>query len=178
MNKAANFRQLLREFKSSEEGVYAVEAALLAPVLIFFTMLAINFGMAYNMKLRLVTAAGAGIAYAQKNGASVTPSTFASFTNSIAGVVQSSANFGGTPPMVDVRINNSSGSAAGQYYCVTGSPPAWSQAADASTNCGNGVTASQFVTLTLSTSANNFFPTAGIVGSVIQEQETIVARIQ
>jgi len=178
MSVAANLRRALGEFKS-EGGSFAVEAALLAPVLVFFVMLTINFGVAYNTKLRLVTAAGAGMAYAQKNGASVTTAEdVASLVASITKVVQNSADFS-VPPKVAVSFNNASdGSAADGYYCINGAPAVWSRADGASSQCGNNVTAGKFVTLTLSTDVNSIFPTDGIVGAFIPLQETIVARVQ
>jgi len=176
MSVFARLRRAVGRFKC-ESGAMAVEFAFVAPVLIFFILLTVNFGFAYNMKLRLVTAAGAGIAYAQENGASVTSSNFASFADSIAKVVQSSADFGSAPVKVAVSINNTAdGSAADQIYCVSGSPPVWSQMG-AAPDCGNGVAGGKFVTLTLSTSVDSIFPTNGIIGTLIPLQETIIAKL-
>ena len=162
-----------------DSGSMAVEFALVAPVLIVLVMGTISFGIAFNMKLRLLTAAGAGVAYAQLNGASVTPSEFASFADSVTKTIYGAADFGSAPPKVIVSFNNTSdGSAADGYYCADGSPPVWRQMADASSDCGNNVKAGKFVTLTLSTQVDNILPTSPLVGNVIQLKETVTARVQ
>jgi len=178
MSIAVNIQAALGKFRS-ESGSFAVEAALVAPALIFFVMLAINFGMAYNMRLQLVTAAGAGVAYAQNNPDSASSSNFAQYAANITTVAQNSANFGSTPVKVAVSVNNTpDGSAADDSYCVKGSPPTWTKATGTSTDCGSGVTPGKFVTLTLSATVTSIFPTDGIVGTFIPLREKIIARVQ
>ncbi|MCL2713429.1 MAG: pilus assembly protein [Alphaproteobacteria bacterium] len=166
--------RILAEFVSDDASM-AVEFALVAPILIVFVMLTISFGMAYNIQLRLETAAGAAIAYAQKNA--VTHASFGTFATGVTKVAQAAANFD-SALTVEVDVNNTSdGSAADTPYCVDGTPPVWRAMSDASASCGNNVTAGQFVTVKLSTTANSFLPTAGVVGSVIPLSETITARM-
>ena len=181
MSMVKTTRRVLGEFRSAENGSMAVEFALVGPVLIFFVMLTINFGMAYNAKLHLVTAAAAGAAYAERNGTSLTPESFPAFAKSLTATAQSTYKSGQAPPAVDVLINNSSGSsAADDYYCISGSPASLNKAQpnSAFADCGNDTRPGKFVTLKLSTDFDFPLPTTGIVGSVVSLQETLTVRVQ
>ncbi len=162
----------------SERGIAAVEFALLAPVVSLILMLVVDFGFAFNTQLRLISAAAAGAQYIQKNGASLTSSNFSAFATSVTSVVTTVSGLS-PAPTVTVKINNTTdGSGAGKYYCVSGSPPSWTQVSSSSSSCASNLYGGQYVTLTVSTTLTNIFPTDPIVSSVFPLQETIIVRVQ
>jgi len=175
MNRATALKRRLCAALTSDSGSMAVEFALVAPILIFFVMLTISFGMAYNMQLRLESAAAAAIAYAQRNP--VTQANFAAFAQTVTTIAQGAADF--DPPLqVAVSVNNTSdGAAADTAYCVDGPPPTWRAMPSISSDCGNNTTAGQFVTVKLATQVGSYLPTSGVVGSFIPLSETIIARM-
>ena len=162
----------------SDEGIAAVEFALLAPVVSVILMLVVDFGFAFNTQLRLISAAAAGAQYIQKNGAALTSSNFSAFATSVTSVVTTVSGLSPAPTVV-VKINNTTdGSGAGKYYCASGSPPSWTQVSSASASCSTDLYGGQFVTLTVSTTLTNIFPTDPVVSSVFPLQETVIVRVQ
>ena len=141
-------------------------------------MLVVDFGFAFNTQLRLISAAAAGAAIHPEK-------------RSVPDVVQllrlrDLGHLGGDDglrlepaPTVTVKINNTTdGSGAGKYYCVSGSPPSWTQVSSSSSSCASNLYGGQYVTLTVSTTLTNIFPTDPIVSSVFPLQETIIVRVQ
>lgn len=162
----------------SDKGIAAVEFALLAPVVSLILMLVVDFGFAFNTQLRLISAAAAGAQYIQKNGTALTSSSFSAFATSVTSVVTTVSGLS-TAPTVVVKINNTTdGSGAGKYYCVAGSPPTWTQVSSSTSSCTTSVYGGQYVTLTVSTTLTNMFPTDPIVSSVFPLQETVIVRVQ
>lgn len=173
----AHLRRCIALLKSSD-AVAAVEFALISPLLILILMIATDFGMAYNAKLKLLSALAAGAQYIQVNGTSLTSSSFANFSSAVSAVVTSTGNFP-TTPTVSVAINNTTdGSAAGTYYCVSSSPPTWTKASSSTSVCSANLTAGQFVTLSVSLTLTNVFPGNPIAGSVFPLSESIIVRVK
>jgi Flp pilus assembly protein TadG len=164
-------------FCSDRRGIAAVEFALLLPVLSAFLIFVADFGLAFNVKLKLLSAIAAGAQYAQTNGSSLTTSNFAAFSTAVTTVIQGVAG-SSTDITVTTKINNSTdGSNAGSYYCVSGSSPTWTTAASSSTTCGTDLTAGRFVTITVTGSCNTIFTKDPVVGSLIELSETIIVRV-
>lgn len=168
----------MRAILAADRGLAVVEFALLSPLMILVLLLAVDFGVAFNMQLRLLSAVAAGAQYIQNNGTALTASGFSRFADSVETVVKQSADLVVTPT-VSVAVNNTAdGSAAGGYYCVDGSPPTFTQMASAGSSCGNDVTAGKYVTLKVALSLSTVFPTDPVVGTVFPLHETIIVRVK
>ncbi len=125
--------------------VAAVEFALLAPVFVLMFAGIVDLGNALWTWCRLEEAVAAGTGFALVNGgvnaSDVNSVNGQSLASDIAGIVANSAIIGShtTPASVTVVVNNGpattitngvssnsgTASAADSYYCLTGSPPAW-----------------------------------------------------
>ena len=171
-------RHLVRRFLRSQKGVVALEFALMAPLLISIFMLLVDFGIAMNTKLKLLSALSAGAQYAQNYGTSLTSSNFSTFASQLSTFVSCAADLKSTPT-ITVKINNTTdGSAAGNWYCVSGTTPSWTQVASSTSQCATNLTAGKFVTLTISTTLSSAFPTDPIVGQFFSLQQSILVRVQ
>ena len=125
--------------------VAAVEFALLAPVFVLMFAGIVDLGNALWTWCRLEEAVAAGTGFALVNGgvnaSDVNSVNGQNLASDIAGIVANSAIIGShtTPASVTVVVNNGpattitngvssnsgTASAADSYYCLTGSPPAW-----------------------------------------------------
>jgi Flp pilus assembly protein TadG len=163
-------------------GVAAVEFGLLAPTLVMVFAGTVTVGDAVAVQTRLDGAVAAGINYALVNQSKVSASTNPNTNNAyavdlasaIATLVSTSA--GGTAANVTVVVNNgptvtiSGGTTttggttanANLYYCLTGSPSAWTWGTSATSSggaCSGSGTYGKFVTVTANYAFTPFFAT-------------------
>lgn len=153
-----------RGLGSDRSGLAALEFALMAPILSTLFIGSVDAAQLYMAQLQLASAIYAGSNYAIANAASATSSAGAAYAAAIATIVGNANGTGWASGTVVVNngptvtfsggTNTASGtvSNANYFYCLTGSPGAWSWGAEqtsATVSCGtNQPTAGKFVTIT------------------------------
>ncbi len=155
------FSSLLAGLARDRSGVAAVEFGLLLPVFALVCVGAIDFGLAFDAKLRLATAVGEGAQFAFLNGASVQASQ-------VQTVVQSASTL--SPLSVTVTYSPNS------CYCLAGSPVALT-AQTCGSNCANGTPAGKYVSIAATYTYPAIFPTYALLANPVLT-ETVTARVQ
>jgi hypothetical protein len=157
---------------SCNAGVAALELGLLAPVLIVLLIAMSDFSVVYHKQMQLSAALAAGAEYAftagqTETGAALT-SDVTNFVNTVSAVTLSS-----------VSASYNGGLIAADYYCVKGSPPAYSGPYVSGYPCadGSGSTAGKYISISGSFTYTaifhadqHFFPTAFT--------QTVLVRLQ
>ncbi len=155
-------------------GVAAVEAALMAPLLITLMIASIDFGAAFLSKAQIAQALASAAEYATAAGQNqVANATIVTNATTYAKALTSS--FLGTPTAT-VKINN--GGVTGSICCV-GS--AWSCSASASASasftCSDGSPPGNYITIQVSYPFKAYFSVdTRLTGKTLSD--TIVARLQ
>lgn len=124
---------LTRFLRRRNRGVAAVEFAVAAPVMLFFLGGMVDFGLAYYGQSQLAGAVAAGAEYAILTGPTATQANIQSVVQNAAGLSHLTVTVTGLSPTA--------------CYCVTGSPPALTATACA-TSCSNGATAGTYAFIT------------------------------
>jgi len=162
MRWRACLKHVLRVMAPREnDGVAAVEFAILSTI--FLTLLAgtIDIGLMLYTEFQLDSAVDSGAQYALNNAAMVgsNPTTLSSNVSSIVNNLNGSSWATST-----VNVNN--GNDSTHCYCPSGSPGNWSwgSAVTCGSTCpgGSGI-AGQFVTIIANRSISALFPTFGFV---------------
>jgi Flp pilus assembly protein TadG len=160
-----------------DEGLAAIEFAMLLPVYLLILVGAVDMGGMLYTSYQLESAVAAGSEYAALNSANVNGTNGATLASSIAGIVE---NANGSAWANDtVVVNNgpavtvtggsvsSSGTAtnANSCYCPAGSPPnwVWGGAATCGSTCAGGSQAGKFVTITGSVTYTPLLSTFGLI---------------
>ena len=157
-------------------GVAAVEFAILAPVFgLVFAGMADLGGVLYT-QFRLNAAVSAGANYALINAASVSSTSGATLSSTIAAVVENNAGSNwandtvvvnnGPSTTITSGASSSSGTAsnADSCYCPTlSSTIAWGSAATCGSSCAGGGLAGKFVTISATRTYQPLFSSYGIV---------------
>ncbi len=165
-----------RRIGSNKDGVAAVEFAVLAPVFgLVFAGMADLGGVLYT-QFRLNAAVSAGANYALINAASVSSTSGATLSSTIAAVVENNAGSNWANDTVVVNngpsttITSGASSAGGtassadSCYCPTlSSTIAWGAAVTCGSACAGGGLAGKFVTITASRTYQPLFSNYGIV---------------
>jgi Flp pilus assembly protein TadG len=170
----------LRAIPTDRRGMAAVEFGLLAPLLMALAALALDFGYAFNIKLKVVSATSAAAQYAFQNGQSISASTLATFQHNVTSVAQSTAGMA-SPPSVTVLFNNAADSSAvGSYLCPTGyAPVAWTSTGSGGATCPGGVVQSgKYVTITVTSTMRSLFQPDPVLGTLITASDTAIVRVQ
>ncbi|MHB8527969.1 MAG: TadE/TadG family type IV pilus assembly protein [Caulobacteraceae bacterium] len=167
----------LRAILGREEGVAAVEFAILAPIFgLIFAGMADLGGVLYT-QFRLNAAVSAGANYAIVNASSVNSTNGANLASTIASVVESNAGVNWADDAIVVNngpsttvtggtaSSSGTGSNADDCYCPTGSSNAvtWGSSAVCGSSCAGGGLAGKFVTITASRTYHPLFSNYGIV---------------
>ena len=166
----------LRKLRQRNDGVSAVEFAVLAPILLFILAATLDFGMVLYARFNLNEAVSASINYAMVSATNVSFMNGASLATSLAAIIPSA--FG-----ANVVINNgpatqrtggattTSGTAtnADLCYCPTlsGTAISWGSSATCASACSKGGVAGKFVAVTAIESYTPLFSNYGIVQSGI-----------
>lgn len=160
--------RILRE--RADDGVAAVEFALLATVFLIFLAGVVDVGSFIYTTAQLDAAVNAGAQYAENNAALVA-SNAASLSSDIAGVVDNTNGTGWATSTVNV---NNSNDATG-CYCPIGSPGSWSWGSSVTCQsaCGGGGVAGQFVTITATRNFTSLFPSFGFTPSTISRSAIV-----
>jgi Flp pilus assembly protein TadG len=170
------------------QGLAAIEFAMLVPVYLLILVGAVDMGGMLYSSYQLESAVAAGSEYAAVNAANVNGTSGTTLASSIAGIVE---NANGSASANDtVVVNNgpsvtvtggsvsSGGTAtnANSCYCPTGSPPNWSwgSAATCGSTCGSGGQAGKFVTITASVAYSPLLSTFGLIKNGILTQNAAV----
>jgi len=174
-------RRVFRRSRLGKDGIAAVEFALLAPVFILFLALLLDLGLAYNTKLKVVSATAAAAQFAFLNGQSMTASGAPAFLTNVSSVATAAADLT-VAPTVTVTFNNASdGSNASNYYCVSGSSPtsvAWTSTGTTSSTCGGSVMSGKFVSIVVSATTSTLLYSSSTIGSIITEQDAAIVRVE
>jgi len=151
-------------------GSASVELALLAPMfLLFFTGIT-DLSMIFHKQLQLSAVLTAGGEYGFTAGQSETGTALA--TDVVNFVKTLSGN---TLTTVTATYNN--GLVAADYYCVSGSPAAYSGPYAAGTLCADGSTAGKFLSITGAFAYTAMFGADAAFASKTFSQ-TVVVRLQ
>lgn len=174
---------------SDRSAIAALEFALVAPLLSTLFIGSVDAAQVYSAELKLSAAIYAGTNYAIVNQANTTSTggaTLASAIASIVGNINGSGWASGT-----VVVNNgptvtfaggastSSGTAANadNYYCLTGTPGAWTWGTPQTSNttsCGtNQPTAGKFITISASYQVNPILLGLGFSNGTITQQVAV-----
>lgn len=172
-------RNLRPRFLRNRDGIAAVEFALVAPIFLAFLGLLIDFGAAFNTRMKLSTAVAAAGQYAFAQGQGVSANTAATLITSVSTIAQNASNLS-PAPAVTVRINNAAdGSNADSFYCLSGyNPVAWSSTGNTAASCGSSVTSGKFVTITMSASRTYWFLPSSIAKKLAVLTDTAIVRVQ
>jgi len=138
--------------KSGEAGVAAMEFGLLLPVLVVIFLGIADFSVAYHDQLQLSSALASAADYAFTQGQTESGSTLTTdvtnFVNTVSSIPLSAAS---------ATYNN--GGSATSCYCVTGSPPTYTETTCGATcTDGSGSTAGKYVSISASFSFTPLFP--------------------
>jgi Flp pilus assembly protein TadG len=151
-------------------GSASLELALVAPVfLLFFTGIA-DLSMIFHKQLQLSSALTAGGEYGFTAGQSETGTAL---TTDVVNFVKTIA--GNTLSTVTASYNN--GLVAADYYCISGSPAAFSGPYPAGTVCADGSTAGKFLSITGAFTYTAMFGADQAFASKTFSQ-TVVVRLQ
>jgi Flp pilus assembly protein TadG len=177
----------LRRLLAHEQGVSAVEFAVVAPLFCLVFVGMIDFGGVIIAKMGLDGATSAGANYALTRSAEVTAGDSATLAGNIASVVGSDSgatvtvvvNNGATVNRVN-GVNSASGSAANAAlcYCPTrsGDTITWGSAVACGDPCATGgVTSGRFILISAS---NSYQPVFSDYGFVSDGQVQAIAMVQ
>ncbi|HEY5046448.1 MAG TPA: TadE/TadG family type IV pilus assembly protein [Rhizomicrobium sp.] len=171
-----------------DEGLAAIEFALVVPVFLLILVGAVDLGGMLYTSYQLETAVAAGAEYAALNGSNVNSTSGATLASSIAGVVENAngatwANDSvvvndGPSVTVTAGVVSSGGTAsnANSCYCPTGSPPnwVWGSAATCNSICATGGQAQQFVMITATRAYTPLLSTFGLIKNGTLSQNATV----
>jgi len=134
-------------------AVAALEAALMAPVLVWLLIFTVDFGLYLYAKMRLSNAVSAGAAYALANGqlvsansagcSSATPPclTVSGFRSNVSTIVQNATSLGITTPTVYYNTSAASGMDTNTIYANCYCPDvALTAASQTAVACGTACT--------------------------------------
>lgn len=153
--------RVLSSLAGDRSGVAAVEFALLLPVFALICVGAIDFGLAFDAKLKLSNAVGEGAQFAFLTGTTVQSAQ-------VQTVVQGATTL--SPLVVNVNYNSAA------CYCPAGSPAALS-AQTCGTSCPNGYPAGKYATITATYAYQPIFPSYALLANPTLS-ESAVARVQ
>jgi Flp pilus assembly protein TadG len=146
----------------ANEGVAAIEFALLATLFLIILAGTVNLGLLLYTASQLDAAVSAGAQYAENNHANLSglQSTITTLVDNVNGTNWASST---------VNVNNNDFTTT-DCYCPTGTPTknwSWGSKYTCGSVCANGGVAGQFVTIiaTPTESFSAFLPTFGIVKS-------------
>lgn len=173
------FLRHLGQFRRDRLAVAAVEFGLLAPLWLTLIEIAIDFGQAFYLKLRVAIALNTAAQYAFLNAQSLGPQFVTSFLANVQTVALTAANLTQTPT-VTVLLNNAASAAnAANYYCVSGtSPVVYTSTGSSSASCGGSLKSGKFVTITIAGSMPTFLLYDPILGSTINVVDSVIVRFQ
>lgn len=155
------FRCQLRRFLRRDNGVSAIEFALVAPILLMLLAAVVDFGALIYVRSQLETAMSTATGYALAHGQEVTAQTAPGLTLSVARILAGQA---GDASSVNISINEGprtsgaagglqqSGTAALAGLCYCPSPAngaiSWGNARSCGSACPAGGSAGKYMTLT------------------------------
>ncbi|HWY17018.1 MAG TPA: TadE/TadG family type IV pilus assembly protein [Rhizomicrobium sp.] len=163
MSRSRSFSRSLGKLAGrANDGIAAVEFAILVPVFLILLMGTTDLGQMLYAYYKLDQAVAAGAEYAALNAANVTSTNGAALASSIATIVESAngsswandtivVNNGPTVTVTSgTAVSSGTASSADSYYCLTGSPGSWSWGTANATQvaCAGGGSAGKFVTVT------------------------------
>ncbi len=128
---------------AKSSGVASVELGVAAPVLITLCVGVCDFSLVYHRQLQLSAVLGAGAEYAFTQGQSESGTTLTSDVTSFVQAISSIS-------LSSVNASYNGGNAAGNYYCVSGSPAVFSGPYSSGASCTDGSTAGKFISISAS----------------------------
>ena len=152
---------MMNSFCNNRSGIAAVEFALLLPVFALLCVGGIDFGMAFDAKLRLSTAVGEGAQFAFLTGTGVQ-------ATQVQTVVQSASTL--SPVSVAVTYSPNA------CYCLAGSPAALS-GQTCGTSCANGSPAGKYLSITATYTYQPIFPSYALLANPVLS-EAVTVRLQ
>lgn len=154
-------QRLAHSLRDDHSAVAAIEFGLLLPLFALIVVGAIDFGLAFDAKLRLSNAVGEGAQFSFLTGPNVQAAQ-------VQTVVQSASTL--SPVNVNVTYSASS------CYCLTGSPASLTQQ-NCSTSCANGTPPGKYVSIAATYTYQPIFPSYHLLAnSVLSENATV--RVQ
>jgi Flp pilus assembly protein TadG len=165
--------------RRDQAGVAALEFGLMGPVWVVLTLMMIDFGEAFYLKLRLATALTVAGQYAFVNAQVASATTVPAFLSNVQTVARTAASLAATP-VITVLFNNAGDATnAANYYCVSGnSPVVYNSTGTASSSCGSSVSSGKYVSISIVGSMSTFFYADPIFGSSVTVLDTALVRFQ
>jgi Flp pilus assembly protein TadG len=157
----------LSRLRRCRRGVAAVEFALVCTLLMIMLGGITDFGLALLDKSRLANAVARGVQYA---------SLHPSYTS---GQIQTAVLHGSSLPS-DQSLSNhvTAAVSVNACYCITGTPPALSAAADCATNCADGSKPGTYVVISASYTYAAILPGFSEMTGTKTFSETATARVK
>ncbi|WP_162246023.1 MULTISPECIES: TadE/TadG family type IV pilus assembly protein [unclassified Aureimonas] len=156
----------------------AVELALIMPVFALGSILMLDFGYAFHIRLKLTNAVTAASQYAFQYGRNLSADQVADFNAKVASMVGTIAGLP-SAPTVTVTFNGAAdGSRAGNYYCPSGSPPVWTSTGTAVAGCGGGVFSGRFISIEAHAAETTLFQSDPVLGSAIRVTDRAIVRVK
>lgn len=146
-------RALSRSFARCLRAAVAVELALLTPVLMLMLVGAIDFGGAVNERMKLTSAARAGVQFASQSPANA---------DDTAGILQAVQNAGG--------LDTASITISTTQFCACGD----GSAAACGDTCAGGGAAGAYVSITVVEQYSTIFPYPGLGNPIALEGESVL----
>jgi len=178
----------IKTFLSRDEGLAAIEFAMLVPVYLLILVGAVDMGGMLYTTYQLEQAVAAGADYAAVNSSNVNSTNGATLASSIATIIENANGSAWANDTIVVNngpsetVTGGSGSAGGtasnanSCYCPTGSPPTWSwgSAVTCGSACTGGGQAGKFVTITASVAYTPLLTTYGLIpNNTITQSATV-----
>lgn len=175
-------------FAAREDGVSAVEFALIAPIFCFLLVGAVDFGGALYVKFNLEGAVSAGANYALVNAAKVNSTQGSGLATDLTSIVTNdhATNWANATVVVNNGPSSSvtagaataggTASSADSCYCPTkgGTGIAWGSALTCGNTCTGGGVAGKFVTIVATRTYAPMFSSYGIIqNSAISAAATV-----
>lgn len=168
---ATRFAIALSAWRSADQGVSALEFALLAPILALTLAATLDFGLVTYIRLSLNQAVSAGANYAMVNGGDLSTNAVA-LANTVAAIIPTAnditvvVNNGPTVRRVG-GVVTSSGSQSGATACycpkLDGAGLTWGDQMSCGNACAAGGVAGQYVLVTAGEAYSPMFSAYGFV---------------
>jgi Flp pilus assembly protein TadG len=183
-------RGLLARFRTGQDGVSAVEFAMVAPIFLLLLSAAVDFGSVVYARMQMENAAQSAMTYAMGHGQPLDSASAASLAQDVQQIIV--AQLGSTLTLtVDINhgaqrsyvngTSQASGTAshATQCYCpsITGAGVAWGTAMACNKPCTGGDGNGKFVYLRISQPFSPIFGSYGLVEDGLLRLQTL-GRIQ
>lgn len=165
---------------TANNGVAALEFALIAPVFVILIIGMVDLGLAYSEKLQISAGVSFATYYAFQKGQNIVSRDGAlAYISDVSEITKRLSSSPNSEITVDVKYNNdATGDNAAQFYCVSGYPPVYMSSGLSSVGCGGTVMSGKFLSIEVKGRIVPFFVSEGIFGSYLNVSEAALVRVR